>query len=96
MNNTIYWVYGLVLRDDGLIPGYFVFPSLTQKAADKNRSSQKPPSVLRSLWQDGDFVKVAGGVVFFREGVDFLQGDGAVVLVAGAGEFEPLWFCLRL
>ena len=33
-------------------------------------------------------MEVFGGVVFFREGVDFLEGDGAVVLVAGAGEFE--------
>jgi hypothetical protein len=28
-----------------MLPGYFVFPSLTQKAADKNRRSQKPPTV---------------------------------------------------
>ena len=33
-----------VLRDDGLLPDTFVFPSLTQKAADKNRRSQKPPA----------------------------------------------------
>jgi hypothetical protein len=36
---------GFILRDDGMLPGSFVFPSLTQKAADKNRSSQKPPAV---------------------------------------------------
>jgi hypothetical protein len=34
-----------VWRDDGLLAGTFVFPSLTQKAADKNRRSQKPPAV---------------------------------------------------
>ena len=28
-----------------MLPGYFVFPSLTQKAADENRSSPKPPAV---------------------------------------------------
>ena len=28
-----------------LQPAYFVFPSRTQKAADENRSSQKPPAV---------------------------------------------------
>jgi hypothetical protein len=27
-----------------LLPAYFVFPSRTQKAADENRSSQKPPA----------------------------------------------------
>jgi hypothetical protein len=27
-----------------LQPAYFVFPSQTQKAADENRSSQKPPA----------------------------------------------------
>jgi hypothetical protein len=36
---------GFVLRDDGLLSGYFVFPSRTQKAAEKNRSSQKPPAI---------------------------------------------------
>ena len=34
----------IVLRDDGLLPGTFVFPSRTQKAADENRRSQKPPA----------------------------------------------------
>jgi hypothetical protein len=28
-----------------LQPAYFVFPSRTQKAADENRSTQKPPAV---------------------------------------------------
>ena len=32
-------------HSDRLLPAYFVFPSLTQKAADENRSSQKPPAV---------------------------------------------------
>jgi len=31
-------------HSDRLLPGYFVFPSRTQKAADENRSSQKPPA----------------------------------------------------
>jgi hypothetical protein len=35
---------GFVLRDDRLLQGYFVFTSRTQKAADKNRRSQKPPA----------------------------------------------------
>jgi hypothetical protein len=33
------------LRDDELLPGYIVFVSRTRKAAEKNRSSQKPPAV---------------------------------------------------
>jgi hypothetical protein len=36
---------GFVSRDDGLQRGTFVFSSLTQKAADENRRSQKPPAV---------------------------------------------------
>jgi hypothetical protein len=51
---------GFVLRGDGLLPGTFVFPSRTQKAADENRRSQKPPAAWiftrtfgkRSKWDE--------------------------------------------
>ena len=52
---------GFVLRDDGLLPGTFVFASRTQIAADENRRSQKPPAVWICARTFGERSKATGG-----------------------------------
>jgi hypothetical protein len=52
-----------------MLPGTFVFPSLTQKAADKNRSSQKPPAVWICARTYGKWYKVDNGQLNLGTGI---------------------------
>jgi hypothetical protein len=57
------------MRDDGLLAAYFVFPSLTQKAADKNRRSQNPPAVWICARTYGIWYKVDNGQLNLGTGI---------------------------
>jgi plasmid maintenance system killer protein len=78
------------LRDDGLLPGFFVFPSLTQKAADKNRSSQKPPAVWICARTYGKWATLQSARRWFHA----FSGDRAFafwIRADRAGSALPYW-----